>query len=119
MGGGGSSPPPLQAPYPQPPDPFATAQAQTGYNINTATAQNLLNNVNKQTPYGNVIYNQTGTQLVGKSPGTPAKPATGGFWNGSAWVPTGGSPAVPENPGWEVPTYTQRTDLNPNIASLV
>jgi len=119
MGGGGDSQPPLQAPFPQAPDPFATAQAQTGYNINTATAQNLLNNVNKETPYGNIIYNQTGTQTIGASPGTPGTPDTGGFWNGSAWVPTGGSHGTPASAGWQVPTYTQRVDLNPNIASLV
>jgi len=58
MGGGGGSQPALQAQYPQAPDPFAVAQAQTGYNINTANAQNLLNNVNQHTPYGDVIYYQ-------------------------------------------------------------
>jgi len=119
MGGGGGSQPALQAPFPQAPDPFATAQAQTGYNINTATAQNLLNNVNQNTPYGNVSYYQNGVQRVGASPGTAATPGTGGFWNGSSWQSTGGSQGTPATEGWDVPTYTRQVNLNPNIQGLV
>jgi len=119
MGGGGGSQPPLQAPFPQAPDPFAVAQAQTGYNIDTAQAQNLLNNVNQYTPYGNVFYYQNGVQRVGASPGTAATPGTGGFWNGSSWQSTGGSAGTPATQGWDVPTYTRQVELNPNIQGLV
>ena len=119
MGGGGGSQPALQAQYPQQPDPFAVAQAQTGYNINTATAQNDLNNVNQITPYGNVMYYQSGMQRVGASPGTPDTPATGGFWNGQSWQSTGGSKGTPATEGWDVPTYTRQVQLNPRIQGLV
>ena len=119
MGGGGGSQPALQAQYPQAPDPFAVAQAQTGYNINTANAQNLLNNVNQHTPYGDVIYYQNGVQRVGASPGTPDTPSTGGFWNGSSWQSTGGSKGTPATEGWDVPTYTRQVELNPRIQGLV
>lgn len=52
----GSTPSPPPAP-----DPVATAQAQSQYNQNTATTQQLLNQTNQVTPYGNLTYNQTGT----------------------------------------------------------
>ena len=119
MGGGGGSQPALQAQYPQAPDPFAVAQAQTGYNIDTAQAQNLLNNVNQITPYGNVFYYQNGVQRVGASPGTAGTPSTGGFYNGSSWQSTGGSQGTPATQGWDVPTYTRQVQLNPNIQGLV
>ena len=46
---------------PSPPNAQATAAAQTGSNISTATAGSLLNQVNQKTPYGDLNYNQTGT----------------------------------------------------------
>lgn len=46
---------------PAPPDPSATAAAQTDQNISTAIAQQQLNNVNQVTPYGSLTYEQTGT----------------------------------------------------------
>lgn len=46
---------------PQAPSPTATAAAQTGSNISTATANSLLNQVNQTTPYGSLTYKQTGT----------------------------------------------------------
>lgn len=46
---------------PAPPDPVATAKAQGDMNQNTATTQQLLNMTNQVTPYGNLSYNQTGT----------------------------------------------------------
>ena len=58
MGGGGSS-------APQPQNPQQTAQAQTASNVQTATANAVLGNTNQITPYGNLTYNQTGTQDVG------------------------------------------------------
>ncbi len=46
---------------PTPPDPTATAAAQGASNLNTATAQAGLNNVNQFTPYGSTTFDQTGT----------------------------------------------------------
>jgi hypothetical protein len=49
---------------PTPPDPTATAAAQTGTNVSTAIANAALKNVNQVTPQGNLTYNQTGTKSV-------------------------------------------------------
>src|SRR4249920_1639634 len=46
---------------PQPPDPQATARAQTGTNVGTAIANAWLGNVNQATPDGTLNYNQSGT----------------------------------------------------------
>jgi hypothetical protein len=46
---------------PQPPDPQATARAQTGTNVSTAVANAYLGNINQNTPYGSLAYNQSGT----------------------------------------------------------
>jgi hypothetical protein len=45
---------------PDPPNPIATAGAQTGTNVSTALANNALQQVNQQTPSGNLTYSQTG-----------------------------------------------------------
>ena len=45
---------------PAPPDPAATAAAQTASNRETAIANSYLNNVNQQTPWGSVNYAVTG-----------------------------------------------------------
>jgi hypothetical protein len=45
---------------PTPPDPAATAAAQTASNKETAYWNAVLNNVNQVTPYGNLTYKQTG-----------------------------------------------------------
>lgn len=58
MGGSPSSP--------TPPDPAKTAAAQGDMNIGYAIAQQQLNNVSQVTPYGNIIYKQTGVE---KGPG--------------------------------------------------
>jgi hypothetical protein len=50
---------------PSPPDPYATAAAQTKSNQNTAQYQQSLNDVNQITPYGSLTYNQTGTAADG------------------------------------------------------
>ncbi|MEZ5781813.1 MAG: tail fiber domain-containing protein [Rhizobiaceae bacterium] len=49
---------------PEPPDPYETAQAQTGSNISTATANAALGNVNQVTPYGSLTYSQSGQTFV-------------------------------------------------------
>jgi hypothetical protein len=45
---------------PAPPDPVATAAAQTASNVKTATTQQQLNMVDQNTPYGSSAYSQTG-----------------------------------------------------------
>lgn len=50
---------------PSPPDPYATAAAQTASNKETANYQQSLNMVNQVTPYGTLNYNQTGTSSTG------------------------------------------------------
>jgi len=44
---------------PTPPNPYATAAAQTGTNVSTGVANAFLNNVNQITPGGNLNYNVT------------------------------------------------------------
>lgn len=66
---------------PSPPDPVATAGAQTGMNVGTSIADKVLNNTNQITPYGNLTYNQTGMTkwtdpLSGKSYDIPQYTAT-------------------------------------------
>jgi hypothetical protein len=46
---------------PQPPNPFATAAAQSGTNVSTAVANAFLNNVNQIAPTGSLSYAPTGT----------------------------------------------------------
>ena len=46
---------------PTPPNPYATAAAQTGSNVSTGVANAFLNNVNQVTPQGNLNYDVTGT----------------------------------------------------------
>lgn len=50
---------------PKAPDPFATAQAQTAMNRDTAITQQELNMVNQNGPWGSVNYNQSGTTAAG------------------------------------------------------
>ena len=49
---------------PTPPDPVATAKAQTDSNVNTATSNAWLNNTNQYGPTGQIEYQQIGTQTV-------------------------------------------------------
>ena len=46
---------------PAPPDPKATAAAQTGQSVGTAVANTAMGQVNQVTPDGNLTYAQTGT----------------------------------------------------------
>jgi hypothetical protein len=57
---------------PRAPDPLATAQAQGAINKQTAVSQSELNNVNQNTDYGSIKYDQTGTA----ADGTPQFTAT-------------------------------------------
>lgn len=57
---------------PSAPDPFATANAQTTSNKETAVAQSRINAVNQKTPWGNLTYSENGSW----SDGTPRLEAT-------------------------------------------
>jgi hypothetical protein len=46
---------------PTPPNPIATAAAQTGTNVSTAVANSYLNNVNQVTPEGTLSYSDSGS----------------------------------------------------------
>lgn len=63
---------------PRPPDPQVTAQAQTGTNVSTAVANQILGQTNQVTPFGNLTYQQTGTydwtDTSGKNPVTYTLP---------------------------------------------
>lgn len=50
---------------PTPPDPIATAKAQTTSNVNTAVSNSYLDNANERGPLGNVNYAVTGHNTVG------------------------------------------------------
>jgi hypothetical protein len=50
---------------PKPPDPYQTAAAQTKSNIDTATANQRVNMVDQNNPYGSLRYTQIGTNPDG------------------------------------------------------
>lgn len=70
---------------PKAPDPVATAQAQSGYNRDTALTQQMLNMVDTTGPWGSVTYSPNGTQSF---VGSDGKTVT-------------------------IPRYTQSTSLSP------
>jgi hypothetical protein len=79
------------APSPPPaPDPAQTAEAQGAANIDTAEAEQVINNTNQITPYGSINYNQTGGKFV---------PTLGG---GQQYIPQ----------------YTATTSLSPGMQQL-
>ena len=55
---------------PTPPDPIATAGAQTGTNVGTAIANNVMGNVDQVTPYGNLEYTNNGYETFTGPDGT-------------------------------------------------
>lgn len=57
MGGGKNS-------APEPPDPMETAQSQTGMNVGTAIANQLLGMTNQNTPQGRLRYRQIGSTPI-------------------------------------------------------
>lgn len=75
---------------PKPPDPYATAAAQTQSNIGTASANAMIGNANENNPYGSVNYSQTGTGYITDSKGTKTA----------------------------VPTYTRNVTLSPDEQQL-
>ena len=70
---------------PDPPNPFETANAQTGANISTATANTILGNANQITPDYSLEYKRSGGQFVydpNKGVDKDGKPI-----GGKRWVP--------------------------------
>ncbi|MCP1270572.1 hypothetical protein [Acetobacter cerevisiae] len=76
---------------PKAPDPYATADAQSQYNQNTAVTQQLLNMTDQVTPYGNVTYTPNGTTSI----------------------------TSPDGKTYQVPRFTQTTTLNPEQQSTL
>lgn len=69
---------------PSPPDPVATANAQTASNIETAKANATLNRINQTTPYGTSTYDITGYDANGipqYSQTTALSPVEQGLFN--------------------------------------
>lgn len=54
---------------PKAPDPVATANAQSGMNIDTALAQNAVNMTNQVGPWGSTTYSPTGSSSFTNSQG--------------------------------------------------
>ncbi|KXV72195.1 hypothetical protein AD952_05635 [Acetobacter cerevisiae] len=76
---------------PKAPSATATAQAQSEYNTNTAITQQLLNQTDQNTPYGNITYAQNGNQTFTGADGKT----------------------------YTVPKFTQTTTLNPEQQSTL
>ena len=66
---------------PTPPNPIATAAAQTGTNVSTAIANSYLGNVNQNTPQGSLRYDVTGNFGY-------TDPTTGQSYNIPNWTAT-------------------------------
>ena len=77
---------------PSPPNPRDTASAQTGTNVSTALANNIMGMVNQNTPYGSLSYEQTG-QYDWTDPYT--------------------------NKSYTVPTYTSTVSLTPEQQGIL
>lgn len=75
---------------PTPPDPKETSAAQTGTNVGTAIANTMMQNVDQNTPYGSMTYDQTGSYSY-------SDPYTG--------------------QNYEIPRFTATTSLSPEEAA--
>lgn len=86
---------------PAPPDPAATARAQTSTNVNTAIAERNLNNVNQVTPNGTLTYEQTGSYQQ-------EDPETGSVYD----VPTFTATTELSEAGKQVQANSEQADIN-------
>jgi len=86
---------------PQPPNPIATAGAQTASNIGTATTGSYLNNYNQVTPSGNLTYDVTGEHVY-------KDPTTGNLYSIPRWTAT----QTQTPTGAATYAATERTGLN-------
>ncbi len=75
---------------PAPPDPKDTASAQTGTNVGTSIANNMMGLIDQNTPYGSLDYEQSGTY-------TYKDPYTG--------------------KSYDIPQFTANTTLSPEEAA--
>lgn len=106
---------------PAPPDPVATANAQTGSNIQTAIANAYIGNANEIGPQGSITYEPTswhninGPNGASGTGGPMAQPGRGGIsgrMGGTLGVGGGASS------GYEVPQFTRRITLSPEQQRL-
>jgi len=86
---------------PQPPNPITTAAAQTSTNVQSAVANAFLNNVNQNTPYGSLMYNQSGSYGW-------TDPTTGQTYN----IPTFTATQTMTPQGQAILGQTQATEYN-------
>ena len=86
---------------PTPPNPIATAAAQTGTNVSTAVANSYLNNVNQVTPDGSLTYSDTGTHSW-------TDPSTGQTYN----IPTRTATQTLSPTGQQLKDVSNQTKLN-------
>lgn len=119
---------------PEAPDPYATAQAQAGFNQQTALTQQALNMVNQVTPYGSLTYSQTGQQFVpnamgGGMPMPTSTPSTGQPTPSNGMrgnEPEAGGPGSTGNAlagrqpmaGQYIPQYTATTTFSPSQQAI-
>lgn len=123
---------------PEAPDPYATAQAQAGFNQQTALTQQALNMVNQVTPYGSLTYSQTGQQFVPNAMGAGgmpmSAPSTGQPSTGQPAPSNGmrGNEPAPGEPGSTgnflngrqpmagqyIPQYTATTQFSPSQQAI-
>lgn len=85
---------------PETPNPYSTAAAQTGSNVNTAIANSWLGNANEVSPLGSVSYTQTGSHQVKE----PQRDKNGQAITTKTWVAdpnSGTSPSDPTYKTWQ------------------
>ena len=94
---------------PTPPDPKATAAAQTQSNVETATANAILANQNQYTPWGSIEYNQTGTKRIG----------TGNAASSGPGAALGVTTNAAGQQGYDIPVYESRITLSPEQQQIL
>jgi hypothetical protein len=90
---------------PEPTPPKETAAAQTGQNVTTAIAQQMMNNVNQTTPYGSLTYNQTGSYQM-------TDPNSGEVYDIPTWE------AIQALSPEQQQLYNSQTQVGQNLAEL-
>ena len=101
---------------PTPPNPIATAAAQTGTNVSTAVANAFLNNVNQNTPDGSLSYDVTGNHAwTDPSTGQTYKIPT--FTATQTLSPTGQQLKEPERPDQTQPGRHGQAAVGPRSPS--
>ena len=90
---------------PEPTPPKETAAAQTGQNVTTAIAQQMMNNVNQTTPYGSLTYNQTGSYQM-------TDPNSGEVYDIPTWE------AIQSLSPEQQQLYNSQTQVGQNLAEL-